>query len=92
MLAAFVSIDSERAGGLLSATTLRGFSTDNPAVSGRRRPMSNQLFFIIGPIEIEKAGPSHKPSLFFTALGAVFIGRRRSASTPMCPHPTAATP
>jgi hypothetical protein len=31
-------------------------------------------------IKIEKAGPSHKPSLFLTALGAVLFGRRHSAS------------
>ena len=29
---------------------------------------------------MEKAGPSHKPSLFLTAFGAVLFGRRRSAS------------
>jgi hypothetical protein len=31
-------------------------------------------------VKIEKAGPSHKPSLFFTALAAVLFGRRHSAS------------
>ncbi len=37
-------------------------------------------FKIKPEFKTEKAGPSHKPSLFFTALGAVLFGRRRSAS------------
>jgi hypothetical protein len=34
---------------------------------------AGSIFKLKGRYEMEKAGPSHKPSLFLTALGAVFF-------------------